>query len=68
MLPEESEPDALAYLGFPREHARWAKANDVQERASVEVKRRTGAVQMFPSVGSIVQLVEKANDRRGRAA
>lgn len=39
---------ALAYLDFPREHATWVCTNNVQERMSCEIKRRTRVVQVFP--------------------
>ena len=54
---EDAGPSALAYLGFPREHATWARANNVQERMNCEIKRRARAVQAFPSFDSLVRLV-----------
>ena len=56
-LLEEAGPHALAYLAFPREHALWVRTNNVCERMSGEIKRRTRVVQVFPSAGSLVRLV-----------
>lgn len=54
---DNAGPSALAYLDFPRERATWVRTNDVQERMNCEIKRRTRAVQMFPSFDSLVRLV-----------
>lgn len=35
----------------------WIRTNNVQERMSAEVKRRTKVVQVFPSAASPVRLV-----------
>ena len=56
-LLEDAEPSALAYLGFPREHAVWVRTNNVCERMNCEIKRRTRVVQVFPSRESLVRLV-----------
>ena len=56
-LLEDAEPSALAYLGFPREHAVWVRTNNVCERMNREIKRRTRVVQVFPSRESLVRLV-----------
>lgn len=56
-LLEDAEPSALAYLGFPREHAVWVRTNNVCERMNCEIKRRTRVVQVFPSRDSLVRLV-----------
>ena len=56
-LFEEAEADALAYLDFPAEHRRRIRTNNVQERMNREIKRRTRAVQVFPSVESMIRLV-----------
>ena len=56
-LLEDAEPDALAYLGFPAEHRRRIRTNNVQERTNREIKRRTRAVQVFPSAESMIRLV-----------
>lgn len=45
---EEAEPDALAYLDFPPSHWKRLRTNNVQERASREIKRRSRVVQGFP--------------------
>ena len=56
-LLEDAEADALAYLGFPREHRVRLRTNNVQERANEEIKRRTRAVGVFPSEESMLRLV-----------
>ena len=56
-LLEEAESDALAYLDFPAEHRRRIRTNNVQERTNREIKRRTRAVQVFPSMESMIRLV-----------
>lgn len=56
-LLEDAEADALAYLGFPREHHMRLRTNNVQERANEEIKRRTRAVGVFPSEESMLRLV-----------
>ena len=56
-LLEDAECDALAYLAFPAEHRRRIRTNNVQERANREIKRRTRAVQVFPSIESMIRLV-----------
>ena len=53
---EEAEPDALAYLDFPPSHWKRLRTNNVQERTNREIKRRSRAVQVFPSVPSLVCL------------
>lgn len=49
--------DALAHLAFHREHWIRLRTNNVQERANAEIKRRTRAVQIFPSRESLIRLV-----------
>ena len=56
-LLEEAEADALAYLGFPAEHRRRIRTNNVQERTNREIKRRARVVQVFPSADSMVRLI-----------
>lgn len=53
---EEAEPDALAYLDFPRSHWKRLRTNNVQERTNREIKRRSRVVQVFPSVASLERL------------
>lgn len=54
---EEAKPDALACLDFPEPHWKRPRANNVQERTSREIKRRSRAVQVFPSAASLERLV-----------
>ena len=56
-LLEDAREDALAYLSFPYEHHIRLRTNTVQERANREIKRRTNAVQTFPSAASMMRLV-----------
>lgn len=56
-LMDEAEPSVLCYLGFPVEHARKIRTDNVQERANREIKRRTDVVQCFPSRESLLRLV-----------
>ena len=55
-VPEEAEPDALAYLDFPPTHWKRLRTNNVQERTNREIKRRSRVMQAFPSTGSLVRL------------
>ena len=59
-LLEDAREDALAYLDYPAEHRLRIRTNNVQERANREIKRRTAAVQVFPSASSLVRLVGAA--------
>lgn len=59
-LLEDAREDALSYLSFPHEHRLRIRPNNVQERANREIKRRTDAVQVFPSVRSLIRLVGAA--------
>lgn len=56
-LLEEAEADALAYLDSPCEHHRHLRANNVQERANREAKRRSRVVQVFPSRKSLIRML-----------
>ena len=56
-VAEEAEPDALAYLAFPKSHWKRLRTNNLQERANREIKRRSRVVQVFPSEESSKRLV-----------
>ena len=56
-LMEGAREDAQQHLSLPREHWRHVRANDAQERANREIKRRCRPVQSFPSRASLVRLV-----------
>ncbi len=43
----DAEPDALAYLDLPASHWKRLRANNVQERANREIKRRSRVAQVF---------------------
>ena len=49
MLLEDAREDALRCLSFSRDHRLQIGADDVQERARRETKRRTNVVQVLPS-------------------
>ncbi len=53
---EDAEPDALACLDLPASHWKRLRANNVQERANREIKRRSRVVQVFPSEASLMRL------------
>lgn len=54
---EEPEADALAYMDFPYEHHVRLRTNNVQERASRELKRRSRVVQVFPSRKLLIRMM-----------
>lgn len=56
-LLEDAEADALACLDFPYAHHRRLRANNVQERANRELKRRSRVVQVFPPRKSLVRML-----------
>ena len=56
-LLEEAREDALAYLAFPSTHRNWIRTNNVCERMNAELKRRTRAIQVFPSNESMMRLI-----------
>lgn len=49
---EEAEPDAPAHLDLPPSHRKRLRADNVQERASREMKRRPRVAQVFPPAAS----------------
>lgn len=54
---EEAEPNALAYLDFPKSHWKRLRTNNVQERTNRETRRRSKVVQVFPSEASLTRPV-----------
>ena len=70
-VPGEAEADAPAYPGFPHGHHVRLRADDVQERANREPRRRSRVVQVFPSRKSPIGMMgavfsETGEDRAGR--
>lgn len=70
-VPEEAEADAPAYLDFPHGHHVGPRANNVQERADRELKRRGSVAQAFPGRKSPIRMTgavfsEMDEDRAGR--
>lgn len=51
-----AEPDAQAYLDFPASRWKRPRANNVQERANGETRRRSRVARVFPSVASLERL------------
>lgn len=54
---EEAVADAPACLGLSASHWKRLETSSVQERTSRETRRRSRAVQVFPSVKSLERLV-----------
>lgn len=54
---EEAEADAPAHLDFPHEHHVRLRANNVQERANREFKRRSRVVQVFRSRKALIRMM-----------
>ena len=59
-LPEDAEPDALAYPGFPYERHVRLRTDNVQEGCNREPRRRSRVVQAFPSRRSLIRLMGAA--------
>ena len=49
--------ETLTYLGFPHEHWRNIRTNNILERLNREIKRRTRAIGAFPDGNSALMLV-----------
>ena len=54
---EEAEADAPAYLDFPYEHHVRLRANNVQERANRELKRRSRVALVLPGRKSLIRMM-----------
>lgn len=52
---EDAGADALAHPGFPAEHGRRIRIDNVRERMNREIKRGSRAVQVFPSPESTLR-------------
>ena len=57
---EEAEADAPAYLDFPYEHHVGLRANNVQECANRELKRRSRVVRVLPGRKSLIRMMGAA--------
>lgn len=69
-MPEEAEAGAPAYLDFPYEHHVGPRADNVQERANRELKRRSRVVRVLPGRKSPIRMMvaafsEMDEDRAG---
>lgn len=56
VLLDKAKPYALAYLSFPKEHAKWIRTNNLVERINCEMKRRSNVIQVFPNTESMIRL------------
>ena len=56
-LMDGSEPDVLAFMGFPKAHCKQIHSTNPLERLNAEVKRRTNVVGIFPNEAAITRLV-----------
>lgn len=54
---DNSEHDALAYMGFPTQHRTKLHSTNPLERLNKEVKRRADVVGIFPGEPSILRLI-----------
>lgn len=54
---EASIPEGLTVFDFPPDHWRRIRTNNVLERLSQEIKRRTRVIRLFPNVASCLRLV-----------
>ena len=54
---ERTEPDVLAYMGFPREHWTQISSTNPIERVNREIKRRCDVIGIFPNDAAIIRLV-----------
>jgi len=49
---EENFEEGLTFYGFPREHWKKIRTNNISERLNQEIRRRTRVARVFPSIES----------------
>ena len=65
-MPEEAEPDVLAFYAFPAEHWPKIRSTNPLGRFNRKIGRRTDVVGIFPDDASVIRRVSmlaiEAND------
>ena len=56
-IMDQTEPDVLAYMTFPKEHRTKLHSTNPIGRLNGEIKRRTEVVGIFPNDDAIIRLV-----------